>query len=195
MQSPHTTLKELTLLLKKNNLHTILIKKSLAQAQKSHKDHTRDNGTPYLEEHIYPIIQNLIAAEYKDEKLIAAAILHDVLEDDLNIIEDYFSKTFTKEVYDIVKQLTKTQNNAKTQQEKYDNNKMHLDSITNPKAILIKLADRANNLSCHKENTSPKAKRYIKETQDFYLPRAKRESEYYYKRLKGILQTLRKAVQ
>ncbi len=88
-----------------------LIISALEIAQQAHKDQLRDNGTSYLEEHIYPIAISVLN-RYKDDSkldvLLCSALLHDVLEDS-DYKESDMKKRVGDEITNIVKNLTKSE--------------------------------------------------------------------------------------
>jgi (p)ppGpp synthase/HD superfamily hydrolase len=136
---------------------TPLINKALEQAKASHKEQKRDDGSPYLEQHIYPVASEMIDSldekraikrrRQISEKAIAAALLHDVLEDDRSLSDREFIRKFGREVYALVKPLTKPpkeNRRRQSQEEKRRINEAQLRKISKAHRIarLIKLADR-----------------------------------------------------
>ena len=200
---PSLTKKELLKKLKSKKIKiSPLLKKALVQAKQSHGKQKRDSGEPYLEQHIYPVISDLTDSYGKKqcpETLIIAAALHDVLEDDHRVTDYNFIEKFGKEIYFIIKPLTKEHPQnllSQSEEKKMSINKKMLKIISKSHKFtrLIKLADRTNNLASIKaiKNTNPaKFKRYVYETNKIYLPFAKKDSRYYYTKLKSILAHLR----
>ncbi|MDD5433485.1 MAG: HD domain-containing protein [Candidatus Pacebacteria bacterium] len=189
-------------LLKKLNYRGIvltpLLNKAFQQAQNTHQEQKRDDGSPCLEQHIYPLISDLVDSfkgQNCPEKLLIAGLLHDVLEDDDATTEAEFIRSFGQDVYDIVKPLTKerAENSPLLPEDrKREINAMMLEKISRaPKfSRLIKLADRTNNLASiitTKDVNPEKFKRYVIETKELYLPFAKKESDYYFNRLEQLL--------
>lgn len=172
-----------------------VIQSALDIAQSAHKDQLRDNGSSYLEEHIYPIAISILN-RYKGDKeivtLLSSAILHDVLED-----SDYKESDMRERVGDnitnIVKKLTKSEEeNASGQSEdiKMKMNGIYLERVTNSnrETIIIKLEDRLQNLSCITEKSyllkPEKYKRYIIETEKLFIPLTNKiETDINYKQL------------
>jgi len=158
-----------------------LIISALEIAQTAHKDQLRDNGTSYLEEHIYPIAISVLN-RYKDDSkldvLLCSALLHDVLEDS-DYKESDMKKRVGDEITNIVKNLTKSEEeNASGLSEdiKMKMNGVYLKRVTNSnrETIIIKLEDRLQNLSCITQATHllkpDKYKRYIIETELLFIP-------------------------
>jgi len=191
MKLPYLSEEELIKVLKTNNLFTPLIEKALKQAKKSHSMQKHAVGTPYLEEHIYPITVSLIdclAPQKPSENLLAAALLHDVLEDDPGLTRSSFTEDFGGQILAIVEPLTKEKHENHTnlpQQEKMTINAKMISRLKSApyESKLIKLADRYNNLSCVfaiRESQPERYKRVLKETMELHLPLAQKTSPYFY---------------
>ncbi len=152
-------------------------------AKKAHLNQKRDNGNSYLEEHIFPCAISIIE-RYKEQEnivqLLAGILLHDVLEDS-TVTEKEIEERVGREITDIVKILTKTQEGREgmNQEEKIELNTRYLEKIkrSRKEAIIIKLEDRLQNISCITQETihikPKKYKRYAKETELIFLPLAK----------------------
>jgi len=131
-------------------------------AELSHQGQTRDEGTPYFE-HVERVAQRLIDMRELSEYIIIA-YLHDILED-THITYDDLKEQFGIPVADGVQTLTKTRGADVNQ---------YLKNIVNHKSYglaYVKMLDRIDNVSslsfCPSEN---KVKKYIKETQDIFIP-------------------------
>jgi (p)ppGpp synthase/HD superfamily hydrolase len=105
----------------------------------------RGNGVPYI---MHPLAVSYIVAEFKTSKhlheLIAAALLHDLLEDTDTTIEE-ISEHFTPLVASLVLELT-SDRDAILQMGKFCYLKDKLLTLTDY-ALYIKLADRLHNIS------------------------------------------------
>ncbi len=102
----------------------------------------------------------------RDDHLLAAMLLHDVVEDTDVELKDL---PFSKEVKILVGLVTKTQTSAGSETKAKD---IYYGEISkNPKACVIKVIDRCNNVStmagCFSEE---KMKEYILETEEYVLP-------------------------
>ncbi len=149
---------------------------ALALAKNCHKGTFRKGGEPYI---IHPleVASYLINLGISDDVTIAAALLHDVVEDcedklprkGEELIEKYKLST---EVFDIVLLLTK---------QKGVSEQMYYDKIKqNRKALIIKLADRTNNCSTMVDAfTKDKLISYVEETIDLIYPLCTHAKEYY----------------
>lgn len=199
--APYLTEEELKSILQKNNLLTGMVLKALRQAKKSHSKIKRDSGKPYLEEHIYPIVKELIdSSSYMivPEELIVGAILHDAIEDDFLFTQEKCKKEFSEKILKVIKPLTKLpKDNAPflSQKAKMSINEKYLNRLKKaPKySQFIKLADRYNNIASYEViGETPKYRRYTKETRKFFLPFAKERSKYFYNKIKEKLDELEK---
>jgi len=151
---------------------------ALSVASQFHANQKRKGGAPYL---IHPleVTSYLINLGIDDDITCAASILHDVVED-CNIKDPYkeLSKKYdlSKQVIDVVLLLTKTKDYKKgtnSEKEYYDNIKK------DKRAIIIKLSDRANNLSTVDVFTKEKMIEYVNETKNLIYPLCKYAKEYY----------------
>lgn len=159
----------------KDMLNTLV---ALSVASQLHETQKRKGGAPYI---IHPleVASYLINLGIDDDITIAAAILHDVVED-CNIKDAYkeLSKKYNlnKEVIDIVLLLTKDKDYKKkdpTLESYYSKIK------SNSKALIIKLSDRANNLSTIDAFTKEKMIQYVSETKNLIFPLCKYGKAYY----------------
>jgi len=107
------------------------IKMAKQLAMIAHKDQKRDDGKPY---YTHPfMVADLIQKVSKDEDLICAAYLHDVIEDNRNYKYSTIKEGFGKRIADIVREATK--------------DKKGLFHIKTREGALIKLADTLHNLA------------------------------------------------
>jgi len=184
--------KEIEDLFISQGLYTEKIRKALQQAMKSHRDQKRDDGNPYLEEHIYPIMKS-VAARYKNkqgiEDLLITCALHDVVEDDASVSVSELTNSFGETIVNCVRLLTKSpEENAYglSQAQKRKINRGVIERLMNAPLIaqIVKLEDRLNNISCFETINSPKTERYTAETYDIYIPFAAKVAPVYV----GLLQ-------
>ena len=123
-----------------------LIKKAFDVAWDAHKNQRRKTGEPYI---FHPIAVAKIVAEEigLGATSIAAALLHDVIEDSDYTYED-IEKLFGKKIADVVNGLTKisvmNNQNISVQSENY--RKLLLTLSDDFRVILIKIADRLHNM-------------------------------------------------
>jgi len=119
-----------------------LIEQAKAYATMAHEGQTRkDRKTPYI---THPeAVAGMLTG---DDITIAAAWLHDVLEDTCST-EEALRAQFPKEVVDIVKLLTRVK------KETYRDYIMRIVQSENKKAMRVKLADLAHNMSTLEEGS------------------------------------------
>lgn len=178
-----------------------LIKQSLEQARSSHLHQRRDNGGPYLEEHIYPVtlsvIEHEIAAGHRvSAKLVSTAVNHDVPEDDKNMPLAEFRKVFGssrthtlkpgRSVADLVDPLTKRRPDE-FEGATEDERRIHRDEsyyknlwAAEYETRIVKLADRYMNICSLHLCPPEKIIRKIRETEEHYLPFAEKTSAIYF---------------
>ena len=154
------------------------IRKAYEFADKQHKDQLRKSGEPYI---IHPIqVAYTLATLGLDESTIAAALLHDVVED-TNITLQDISKEFSPEVANMVDGVTKLGklNYTSEQEEQVENyRKMFLAMGKDIRVILIKLADRLHNMRTLKFLSRERQIANARETMDLYAPLANRLGMY-----------------
>lgn len=144
-------------------------------AKKYHEGQTRASGEPYI---MHPLNVALILADLgMDCVCLAAAILHDVVEDTACTKED-ISKKFGKDVCLMVMGVTKlskikmSSNTQDTQAESYRN--MFLAIAEDNRVLFIKLADRLHNMRTLSALPPEKQQRIARETLNLYAPLAGR---------------------
>ncbi|MCB0387797.1 MAG: bifunctional (p)ppGpp synthetase/guanosine-3',5'-bis(diphosphate) 3'-pyrophosphohydrolase [Winogradskyella sp.] len=157
-----------------------LIRKAFDVAVDAHKDQRRKSGEAYI---FHPIaVAKIVAQEIgMDATSIAAALLHDVVEDndDYTIadIEQLFGKTVAK----IVDGLTKissldTEMDVSLQAENF--RRMLLTLNDDVRVIIIKIADRLHNMQTMESMRSDKQVKIASETLYIYAPLAHRIGLY-----------------
>lgn len=153
-----------------------LIEKAFEYAHCGHHYQTRASGEPYLT-HCVCVALNL--AELRlDNATIAAALLHDILEDTL-VTEFELREEFGQEVVNLVQGVTKINkykfkntDNLTKQAENW--RKMLLAVVKDIRVILIKLADRLHNMRTIKYLSPEKQKEIANESMTLYAPFAHR---------------------
>ena len=124
---------------------TPIIRLALQVSAKAHNDQVRKGSdTPYL---VHPVGVMLILAEFtNNDEVLAAALLHDVLEDCSDVYsESQMRREFGDEITGIVKAVTK--DSAITDwRARNDNYLATLRASNNGSAIMVCAADKINNL-------------------------------------------------
>ena len=117
--------------------------KALKFATEKHKGQVRLGGDPFIS-HLIEVAAILYEHHYRDDNILAAAYLHDVLEDTDTTAEE-LEKEFGKEITEIVVALTIKRNLGETSMDKTKRMAMQLRKAP-IEAKLIKLADRLHNV-------------------------------------------------
>ena len=155
-----------------------LIKKAFDLANSSHKKIMRKSGDPYI---IHPISVAKIVS--KDIGLgptaIASALLHDVVED-TDVTLDDIKDSFGEKISIIIDGLTKISEIVDTNKSKQAENfrKMLLTLSNDINVILIKIADRLDNMRSLEYLSERKRKKIASETLYIYAPLAHRLGLY-----------------
>lgn len=156
-----------------------LIRKAFDVAVDAHKDQRRKSGEAYI---FHPIaVARIVASEIGlDATSIAAALLHDVVEDTEYTIED-MRELFGDNVAKIVDGLTKIANmpidtDVSLQAENF--RKMLLTLNEDIRVIIIKIADRLHNMQTMDAMKRYKQEKIASETLYIYAPLAHRIGMY-----------------
>ncbi|HWQ82869.1 MAG TPA: bifunctional (p)ppGpp synthetase/guanosine-3',5'-bis(diphosphate) 3'-pyrophosphohydrolase [Ignavibacteria bacterium] len=151
-----------------------LISNAFRFALDAHKNDKRESGEPYFT-HPYEVALILAKEIPIDDTTIAAALLHDVVEDTKFTIKDIKAE-FGDTVAEIVDGATQieglTENYELKQIESYK--KMLLSMTSDLRVMLIKFADRLHNLRTLEFLSSARQLRMAQETLDIYAPLAHR---------------------
>src|ERR671911_410756 len=151
-----------------------LIARAFRFAAAAHEGQQRRSGEEFIH-HPYSVAR--ICAELQlDDETIAAALLHDVVED-TNVTLDEVNAEFGEEVGQLVDGVTKLtrvhfQSREQAQAENY--RKMIVAMAEDPRVILIKLADRLHNLRTIEYLGKQKQIQKAKEALEVYAPLAHR---------------------
>ena len=152
-----------------------LIDRAYIYSAQVHEGQVRLSGEPYLS---HPLeVANILADMKLDMESIAAALLHDVIEDTPATKED-ISDMFGPGVAHIVEGVTKLSAlhaTTKVAQQAESLRKMILAMADDIRVVLIKLADRLHNMRTLKYHKKPERQAAIaQETLDIYAPIAAR---------------------
>jgi GTP pyrophosphokinase len=159
-----------------------LIRKAFEVALDGHKNQRRKSGEAYI---FHPIaVAKIVAQEIGlDATSIAAALLHDVVEDNPNYTINDIEKLFGKTIAKIVDGLTKISSLSKEkdmdvslQAENF--RKMLLTLNDDVRVIIIKIADRLHNMQTMDSMRPDKQEKIASETLYIYAPLAHRIGLY-----------------
>lgn len=138
-----------------------IVLKARYRSEVAHAGQKRDDGLPYAT-HPHKVVQILVDRGHMKPELLAAAYLHDVLEDTDVKREDLVAE-FGEEIVGIVDELTNNGAPGRTFDEKHATLNKHARRMT-PNAKLVKLADRLHNLRDMGSWAAWKQKRYARVT-------------------------------
>lgn len=148
--------------------------KAYEYGARAHEGQTRKSGHPYIQ---HPVaVAQLLASMRMDGETIAAAILHDVLEDTETDLDELTAE-FGEDVASLVDGVSKLDQmhfttQAEAQAESF--RKMMLAMIEDIRVILVKLADRLHNMRTLDAMPRHKQRRIARETLEIYAPIANR---------------------
>lgn len=152
-----------------------LIKKAYNYSVTAHSGQSRLSGEPYI---IHPLsVAHIVADLRMDDSTIAAALLHDVLED-TKITEIQLNESFGKEITSLVKGVSKLNvgfHFSSKEEEQIENyRRLFVAMAEDIRVIIIKLADRLHNMRTLKYQYRDKKELIARETLEIFAPIAHR---------------------
>src|SRR5918911_338871 len=151
-----------------------LLARAFRRAAEAHEGQQRRSGEPFVR-HPWGVAK-ILAELRQDDATIAAALLHDVVEDtgvELDDVRSEFGDDVARLV-DGVTKLTRIQFQSREQAEAENYRKMIMAMAEDERVILIKLADRLHNLREIEYLGKQKQIQKAKETLEVYAPLAHR---------------------
>ncbi len=150
------------------------VREAFAYAETAHKGQKRHSGEAFI---THPIaVADILADLHLDGATIAAAILHDVVEDTPSSMAEVDQK-FGKEVAEIVDGVTKldqVQFKSRKEAQAESFRKMILAMVRDIRVIMVKLADRTHNMRTLSSMPAEKRRSVARETLEIYAPIANR---------------------
>ena len=153
---------------------TELLERAYRLAYTAHDGQLRKSGEPYI---THPIAVTQILADYgMDEATLAAAFLHDTVED-TDVTLDQITQEFGTEIaylIDGVTKLDRLEYGSREQAQAASIRKMVVAMAEDLRVLIIKLCDRLHNIRTAEALSEEKQRRVARETLDVYAPLAHR---------------------
>lgn len=149
--------------------------KALSFAVSAHEGQRRKSGEAYVS-HPCMVAQILVdELDVRDPVTLAAAVLHDTMEDVPEVTNEVIGEIFGKDVEEIVEGLTKITSFSGDKQNFYKlvHRKIFSGAASRIDIMLVKLADRLHNLRTLNSLPKHKRQKIADETLDIYAPMAK----------------------
>ncbi|MBS1265919.1 MAG: Bifunctional (p)ppGpp synthase/hydrolase RelA [Acidimicrobiaceae bacterium] len=153
---------------------TSLIERAYEVALGAHVGQTRKSGEPYI--HHPMAVATIVARQGLDDVTVAAALLHDAVEDtsiDLTDLERDFGADVSL-IVDGVTKLDRLHFDSREEQQAASMRKMLVALAKDLRVLIIKLADRLHNMRTLAALPEDKQQRIARETLDIYAPLANR---------------------
>ncbi|MDG2035264.1 MAG: RelA/SpoT family protein [Pseudomonadales bacterium] len=151
-----------------------LVRRAYLCAEKAHSGQTRRSGEAYV---THPLaVAHILADMHMDHQSLAAAMLHDVIEDtavDKLELREQFGSTVA-ELVDGVSKLTQFEFQTQAEKQAENFQKMAMAMARDLRVILVKLADRLHNMRTLDVLGAEKRRRIAIETLEIYAPIANR---------------------
>ena len=151
-----------------------LLARAFRFAATAHRGQMRSSGEPFV--HHPWAVAKICAELHLDEQSLAAALLHDVVEDtetEPDDVRDEFGDEIAQLVEGVTK-LTRTSFQTREQSDAENYRKMIVAMAQDVRVILIKLADRLHNMRTIEYQGKQAQVRKAKETIEVYAPLAHR---------------------
>ncbi|MDR7543360.1 MAG: bifunctional (p)ppGpp synthetase/guanosine-3',5'-bis(diphosphate) 3'-pyrophosphohydrolase [Armatimonadota bacterium] len=151
-----------------------IVREAYLAAARAHEGQMRASGDPYI---AHPVaVARILADLHLDPITVAAALLHDVLEDTgvepAELLERFGAEIAT--LVDGVTKLGRIEWQSREQRQAENLRKMFLAMANDIRIVLIKLADRLHNMRTIAPLPEWKRQRTSQETLDIYAPLAER---------------------
>ena len=151
-----------------------LVRRAYDIAAERHRDQFRNSGEPYLS-HLLEVA-HILADMRLDATTLAAALLHDVIEDTefpLSRLQERFGEEVALLVEGVTK-ISRLNMMAPEARQAENVRKMLLAMVHDVRVVVVKLADRLHNMRTLEFLEPSKQLRIARETMDIYAPIAHR---------------------
>ncbi len=158
-----------------------ILRRAVALASRAHTGQSRASGEPYVQHSL--AVARILAELGLDHETLAAAILHDVVEDGAIALDD-LKNEFGASIAGLVDGVTKmkviqefqgeTTGSRREHAQAESLRKMLLAMAEDVRVVFIKLADRLHNMRTLAALPEEKQKRIARETMDIFAPLANR---------------------
>lgn len=156
------------------NIDLPTIQKAYLFANAAHEGQQRLSGEPYI---VHPLEVAITLAGFQlDTATIAAALLHDTVEDtgaSLDMIENAFGQEIAALV-DGVTKISSIKRRTKATAQAATLRKMLIATVKDVRVIIIKLSDKLHNMRTIMFHSPDTRERVARETMDIYAPLARR---------------------
>lgn len=115
-----------------------VVQQAFVVAELTHQGQLDDAGECYFDSHIRVVADLVRKVCPTDRNLIAAAYLHDIIEDTY-VTEEYLRRVFSDDIVDLVMEVT--------HEGKKDQNGYYFPRLETQRGIILKFADRLSNVS------------------------------------------------
>ena len=165
-----------------------LIRRAYEVAEAAHSGQTRDEGTPYIIHPVRVAVSLIDELKIYSPTLICSALLHDVIEDS-DLTREDIGQMFDEEIAEVVWLLTKFEDVSLREY------LSRIEAAAETGAPLVKLCDRLDNMRSVPDTPKMEKKhRYIRTTEELYLPLAARTNQYLHSELCRSLEEARSHV-
>jgi len=158
----------------KPHVNEALLNKAYVYAMQKHGGQTRASGDPYFS---HPLeVAAILTDMHLDESTVAVALLHDTIEDTTATHQE-IDELFGSEIGELVEGLTKLKKLdlvTKKAEQAENLRKLLLAIADDVRVLLVKLADRLNNMRTLEHIHPDKRARISEETMEIYAPLAAR---------------------
>ena len=151
-----------------------LIDRAYRLSAEAHRGQKRLSGEAFISHAVE--VARILLDHHMDSVTIAAALLHDTVEDSDVLIDD-IRQQFGEEVGEIVDGLTKISSlsfRSSTEHQVENYRKLLLSIAKDARVIIVKLADRLHNMRTLEHLPAERRERIARETQELYAPLAHR---------------------